>query len=205
MGPWSLPGDTRIASHNQLVDVLSRVPGFLHEQEEFNTTNDESIRHMLLHEIRHQLAITRAWRSQWEQSNPGAACQMGHEPAQPLLGLIQSYPLPEIINCSSWKQATEITLYNGMVLSLLGILWSLEPPPMVGELVDELSCLEQLAMEISRTFETQLTTDGQRYGVRLREVPLLTREEICSARESTQVNSILRGLWLRLWPSFPFI
>lgn len=154
--------------------------------------------------VQHQLSATRVWRCKWEKSNQDAACQMAHELEYTLLGLSQSHPFPKVILCSSWRQAIEICLYNAVVLSLLGILWSLEEPSIPG-LVNKLSCLEQMVVKISRTFETQLTNGSQRYGLRLTDMPLLTPKEIHLARESTDPSRILRGIWLKLWPSFPFI
>ena len=206
-------------AQNQLVDVLAHVPGFLHDQEEFKETGKELLRQRLVHKIRHQLSTTYVWRSQWEKLNQDAAWEVDHEPDYPLLGLIQSRPFSKVLVCSSWRQATEITLYNAVVLSLLGILWSLEPSteelpvcyrksqsPLL--LPNQISSLEQVAIEICRIFEFQLSTASQGYGLCLQDTHLPTRSGVysaSSASESTQMNFILRGVWLRLWPSFALI
>lgn len=185
MGPWSVSGASRKTAQNQLVDVLAHVPGFLHDQNKFKDTGKELLRQSLAHRIKHQLCITYAWRLEWEKSNLDTLWEANHEPDYPLLGLIQSRPYLNILACSGWRQATEITLYNAVVLSLLGILWSLElpteelpyyykkwHPPLL--LSRQISSMQQVAAEICRKFELQLATGSQSFGLCLRDTHLST-------------------------------
>ena len=204
---------------NQLVDVLAHAPGFLHVRKEFKDTGKESLRQNLVHKIRHQLSTTYAWRLQGEKLNRGTEWEANDEPDYPLLGLIHSRPFLKVLVCSGWRQATEITLYNAVVLSLLGILWPLEVPseevpeyyrrwhsPVL--LPNQISSMQQVAIEVCRTFEFQLATVSQNFGLCLRDPQLSTNSGVYSASSvsgSTQVSSIVGVVWVRLWPAFPLI
>ena len=222
MGPWSCSADSRMRAQNELIDVLAHVPGFLRDQEEFRETGDESLRQSLVRNITKQLSATSAWRAQWEKLNPDTvSCGMNHDSEYPLLGLVESQPFAKVLVCSSWRQATEICLHNAVVLSLRGILWSLEPladdlvachrrsPSSPVLLPNQVSSLEQVAGEISRVFESQLVGPGsQDYGLCPRYTRLSACNELdstCSGRGSAPLNAVLRGIWVRLWPPFPLI
>jgi hypothetical protein len=221
MGPWSLPESPGKNAQNQLVDVLSHVPGFLQDQADVFSTGDRQLQRTLICKIERQLSITYSWRWDWEGKHPNAAHEVDHLRDYPLLGLLNSRPFTKVLVCSSWQQATEISLYNSVVLCLLGILWSLQSPAVIAEatqtkrdssspllLPNQITSLEQVAVEICRVFEYQLATVSTAPPLRSRDdehiATLMTSPETpLTASRRAALCSAAFWLWTRLWPLFP--
>lgn len=174
------------------------------------------MRQYLISRVKHQVSATCAWRYRWEEFNQCAAREVDCEPDYPLLGLLRCRPFTKVLVCTTWKQATEIALYNAVILALLGILWSLEPPledesqleeelqsPLL--LPNQLYHLEQVAIEICRVFEYQLQSVSYDQRAQLRDNHLPKRSVSYSVTQPTRINVILRGIWLRLWPAFRLV
>jgi hypothetical protein len=207
-----------MTAQNQLIDILAHVPGLLQDHKELQANGTELSRQALESKIRDQLLTASAWRSQWEKSNLPATDEPSREPQYPLLGLIPTHPFSKVFVCSSWRQATEICLYNAVVVPLLKILWALETAaekpmtslqscPAPSLLPDQIAALEQTASGICSTIEAQLATTSQscRFSLHDPPSPLSKGIDLESSDINFQPNVILRGIWLRLWPAFPLI
>lgn len=227
MGPWATPTGPQKTAQNQLIDVLTHVPGFLQDQELFARTGDTSVRQDLVDRIERQLSILYGWRYKWEQENRNAACERDMVPEFPLLGLIHSRPFQKVLVCADWRQATEISCYNAVILSLLGILWSLQASksfshgqssdtlgPLQSPLLlpNQISSLEQVAVEICRVFEYQLATVSKSPALCLRRErqagscsPELSVRPASSssAEDDVRVSAVIGGVWTKLWPNLP--
>ena len=161
-------GDVRAPSifGNQLLASLAHVPGLLQDQEELVLTQDDHLRQEIISKIKVQLSLLYTWR--WHFEHPDSSCgpDVDWQPEHHVLGLTHSYTSV----CPSWRQALEVTCYNMAVLSLLGMLWSLEGRPEGGPLrfysdnvplsvpplPNQISSLEQVATVVCRGFEDSL-------------------------------------------------
>ena len=209
MGPW-LGQDNEVAQ-NQLIDILARIPGILQDQQELRKSSKKALHESLASNISGQLSATYAWRSRWMAVNHHTHDAVSGGVEYPLLGLTPSRPFSKVLVCSGWRQATEICLHNVVVLVLLSVLWTLET---VKErthqswtfdylLPDQISTLEKAAINISRTMEDQLATASQSCGHWLREKQSLARTGPDGDGTAVQMNVVVGGLWLKLWPAFP--
>lgn len=154
---------------NQLVDILSFVPGLLQEQIQVNLSNLGTYRQHLIECIEKQLDGLRSWRYLWQSLHANVMYELDPSAIPTSHRLSTQRPFRNVLAYSSFTRATEISLYNAVLICLLGILWSLEPPdakqttlhdsPLL--LPHEVTSLRDPAIEICRTFEFQLATVKQ--------------------------------------------
>ena len=143
------------------------VPGLLDDEARYQSEPSPSALSDLRSRIDQQLEKLYQWRWEWEELHPDTVWEV--EPNAPdcsheLLGSFRA--VHKVLCFSSFALATEISLYNAILLCLLGLLWSFEPPSSAfpslrlskGPLnLPGDSCnLYEPAEEICRTFEYQL-------------------------------------------------
>ncbi|KIX96742.1 uncharacterized protein Z520_07461 [Fonsecaea multimorphosa CBS 102226] len=176
--PWATCGEYNKNPQNRLVDILVHVPGFLQDQAQLEQAPSEQFRLELIQRIEYQIAKAHNWRWQWEEMNPTVAWEVDPEtlPADRTLLSSQPRPVRKVLVFSSFTKAAELSLYNAILLFLLGLLWTLKPPE--GEsppsvrlpcssssqsasssalfLPGDVDSLVEPAIEICRAFEFQL-------------------------------------------------
>ncbi|KIW51732.1 hypothetical protein PV05_10421 [Exophiala xenobiotica] len=173
--PWSLCGQGNKSPQNQLVDILVYVPGFLEDQAQLEQQPSEDFRLDLVQRIEYQVARLYNWRWHWEEINPNSVWGVDPTviPSHQLLA-VNPRPIRNTLILSTFSKAIEISLYNAVLLCLLGLLWSLNPidgdeySPSPMELSSqsrtqtplhlpgEVDSLIKPAIEICRAFEFQL-------------------------------------------------
>ncbi|KAK7894437.1 hypothetical protein LTR67_006198 [Exophiala xenobiotica] len=137
--PWSVCGQENKSSQNQLVDILAYVPGFLEDQARLDeqwprpsTSEDFRFRLDLVQRIEYQIARLYNWRWHWEEINPHSVWEVEVDPEiMPSHHFLAAHRPRRIRNTlifSSFSKAMEISLYNAVLLCLLGLLWSLQTP-----------------------------------------------------------------------------
>ena len=121
--PWERNPAVK-SPQNQLADILVLVPGFLEDDARLaQDRNSSGVRHNLLDRVRLQLRNLFHWRYLWEAANPNAAFEMAISSA----ALRSARPFPaRPIRFRKVLQATEIMLYDAVLLWLLGLLWRLD-------------------------------------------------------------------------------
>lgn len=127
--PWATCGPNNKSPQNQLVDILVHIPGFLQDQEQLEQCPSEHFRLDLIQRVEYQLAKAHNWRWHWEERNPDVAWEVEPEmlPAEYKLARAPR-PVRKVLCFSSFVKATELALYNAVVLCLLGLLWTFKPP-----------------------------------------------------------------------------
>ncbi|KIW76152.1 hypothetical protein Z517_10898 [Fonsecaea pedrosoi CBS 271.37] len=167
--PWATCGEYNKTPQNRLVDILVHIPGFLQDQAQLEQASSEQFRLELIQRIEYQIAKAHNWRWQWEEMNPTVAWEVDPEtlPAAEQI-LAQPRPIRKVLVFSSFTKATELALYNAILLFLLGLLWTLKPPesdspadvrlssPSALFLPGDVDSLVEPAVEICRAFEFQL-------------------------------------------------
>jgi len=165
--PWAACDPPQKSPQNELVDFLVKIPGFLEDQLQLERSPSETGRQDLIFRTMRQLDHLYQWRWKWQTLNPDVSWEM--EPqrvASPQL-LAKARVFRKVLWFSSFTKATEIALYNAVLLCLLGLLWTLQPPPDQGHramglspsplhLPGEANSLLDPAVEICRVFEFQL-------------------------------------------------
>jgi hypothetical protein len=154
-------------AQNRLVDILVHIPGFLQDQAQLEQAPSEHFRLDLIQRIEYQIAKAHNWRWQWEETNPDVAWEVDPEflPSEQML--TQHRPIRKVLQFSSFSKATELCLYNAVLLFLLGLLWTLKPPAADSPeplrlsqsslyLPGDVDSLVEPAVEICRAFEYQL-------------------------------------------------
>jgi hypothetical protein len=144
--PWSVCGQENKSSQNQLVDILAYVPGFLEDQARLDeqwprpsTSEDFRFRLDLVQRIEYQVARLYNWRWHWEEINPLSVWEVEVDPAENIIPSHHRFlttatanygprPIRKTLIFSSFSKVIEISLYNAVLLCLLGLLWSLQPP-----------------------------------------------------------------------------
>ena len=165
--PWATCGETNKTAQNRLVDILVHIPGFLQDQAQLEQVPSEHFRLDLIQRIEYQIAKAHNWRWQWEEMNPDVAWEVEPETLSTEQILTQRRPIRKVLLFSSFSKATELCLYNAVLLFLLGLLWTLKPPAMDSPEAIRLSqsslympgdvdSLVEPAVEICRAFEYQL-------------------------------------------------
>ncbi|KIW27499.1 hypothetical protein, variant [Cladophialophora immunda] len=174
--PWAICGEYNKNPQNRLVDILVHIPGFLQDQAQLEQAPSEQFRLELIQRIEYQIAKAHNWRWQWEEMNPTVAWEVDPEtlPADQLL--TQPRPVRKVLVFSSFTKAAELSLYNAILLFLLGVLWTLKPPEQESPpsvrlpttqpagagtgaalfLPGDVDSLVEPAVEICRAFEFQL-------------------------------------------------
>lgn len=162
--PWSdCPFNDKTAQ-NQLVDILAYIPGFLHDQSQLDLNYSLANQNDLVNRVSVQLEHLRGWRYQWQEQYPDTVCELEPRNVPSSHALSAHRPFRSILVYSNFTRATEIALYNAVLIILIGILWSLKPPSLhqstsrrsILVMPDEVSSLRVPALEICRTFEFQL-------------------------------------------------
>ncbi|KAK5554430.1 hypothetical protein LTR46_007628 [Exophiala xenobiotica] len=135
--PWSVCGQENKSSQNQLVDILAYVPGFLEDQARLDeqwprpsTSEGFRFRLDLVQRIEYQVARLYNWRWHWEEINPHSVWEVDPEsmPSHHFFAAHRPRRIRKTLIFSSFTKAIEISLYNAVLLCLLGLLWSLQPP-----------------------------------------------------------------------------
>ena len=164
--PWRGEAAPPKTPQNELVDIMVNIPGYLQDAAAIKREADPGTQLVaLVGHLRADLANLYEWRWRWEQRNPHGAYEL--DPVDlPTGKMVGSFRLcHNVLWFHSFTQATEILLYNAVLLCLLGALWQFEPPDesQVGiapstplMLPGECSSLFEPAEEICRAFEYQL-------------------------------------------------
>lgn len=164
--PWRSVGLPPKTPQNELVDIMVNIPGYMEDLASIQTGQASDTRiAQLVASIKEDLSFSYKWRWKWEAENPNAAWEVALSEA-PTARVVSNVRLFEkVLWFRNFTQATEILLYNAVLLCLLGMLWQFEPPPdsnwqpptsvpliLPGEVVN----LIEPAEEICRGFEYQL-------------------------------------------------
>lgn len=172
-GPWTVCGSSHKSAQNQLVDILVHVPGFLQDHVQLEQSPSDHLRLDLAQRIEHQISKLYIWRWNWQDVHPNAAWEVDPESSPPDGVFSYSRPVPKALVFSSFARAIEISLYNAVLLCLLGLHWSLKEPteesssssePLQSplRLPEDITSLDEPAVEICRAFEFQLA-NAQNY------------------------------------------
>ncbi|KEF60528.1 uncharacterized protein A1O9_02089 [Exophiala aquamarina CBS 119918] len=166
--PWAEIGAANKSFQNQLVDVLVHLPGFLQDQDQLEQAQSAKLKSDLVRRIEFQIERISQWRWRWEASNVNMVWEAEPEMLPEDYVLAHFRPIRSFLVFSSCSQATELSLYNAVLLCLLALLWTLTPPddlppspvpapttPLA--LPGDVESLTQPAIEICRAFEYQLT------------------------------------------------
>ncbi|KAJ9603348.1 hypothetical protein H2200_012126 [Cladophialophora chaetospira] len=165
--PWAICGEMNKSPQNRLVDILVHIPGFLEDQAQLERAASQHFRLDLIQRIEYQIARAHNWRWQWEEMNPEVAWEVEPEMLPTDQVLPQPRPIRKVLLFSSFSKATELCLYNAILLFLLGLLWTLKPPASNSPepirlsqsslyMPGDVDSLIEPAIEICRTFEFQL-------------------------------------------------
>lgn len=165
--PWAICGEENKNPQNRLVDILVHIPGFLQDQAQLEQVPSEHFRLDLVQRIEYQIAKANNWRWQWEEMNPDVAREVEPETLPPDQVLPECRPIRKVLVFSSFSKATELCLYNAILLFLLGVLWTLKPPAVESPeelrlsqsslyMPGDVDSLAEPAIEICRAFEYQL-------------------------------------------------
>jgi hypothetical protein len=169
--PWSADPTSK-NPQDQLADILVHVPGFLQEHAE------GAVQPAFLRRVLQQLDILLAWRWQWGQANPRAATETA-PPDDPINAMRRPAEATNSLHYCSFVCAVEISLYNAVLLCLLGLLYSelsmqdaraeinkfaakndqakqLGPESALALPIPGLLSMRTAAVEIARSFEFQL-------------------------------------------------
>jgi hypothetical protein len=127
LDPWEQ------SPQSQLAGIFVTVPGFLEDYSSVDRNGDEKLRDDLLHRVSTQLENLFRWRWEWDVLNPNAAWET--EFSEKTSGLPTSnHCVPSIsrlcgkhLHFSTLSQASEIMLYDAILLWLIGLLWKLNP------------------------------------------------------------------------------
>ncbi|ETN40746.1 uncharacterized protein HMPREF1541_05026 [Cyphellophora europaea CBS 101466] len=165
--PWQGSGLPPKTAQNELVDIMVGIPGYMQDTVEIQQggAKDKQKKALLLARLKADLSTLFDWRWKWEAHNPNAAIEM--EPgALPVGRRVCDFRLfRKVLWFRNFTQATEILLYNAVLLCLLGALWQFDPPAEVEvpaptnsilKRPDEIFSLLEPAEEICRGFEYQL-------------------------------------------------
>lgn len=120
--PWALDPTSK-DNQDRLVDILVAVPGFLQDQQALRTECDLALQESMIRNVLHQLDVLFRWRWQWEVENPNAAKELTRSDlqAKKLHAFSKS---GNLLQYSAFSEAVEISLYNAVLLCLLGLLYS---------------------------------------------------------------------------------
>ncbi|KAF2804810.1 uncharacterized protein BDZ99DRAFT_143497 [Mytilinidion resinicola] len=162
--PWALDAASK-SQQNHLVDILVTVPGFLEDDAKLRHIEDPEVKQSLLDRVRTQLANLYSWRWAWDAANTGAVWEVCPSPSP----AIAPRAVDKTLHFSSHVLASEISLYNAVLMWLLGLLWRLDPfasfplspvsetrPRGPILLPHQVHSLRDPAIEICLTFEFQM-------------------------------------------------
>ncbi|OJD35218.1 transposase tc1-like protein [Diplodia corticola] len=124
--PWALDPAAKSPS-NELMDILSEVPGFLEDEATLKTTDDTPLRIGLLTRVEKCLQNLYHWRWRWESKNPNAVFEVTAKPPGDMKMSEVPPGLQTSLRYQKWLQANEICLYNAVLLWILRFLAELRP------------------------------------------------------------------------------
>lgn len=147
--------------------MLVDVPGLLHDATKLSQTeiSVSDAKEDLIKRLRLLLGQAYCWRWRWQARNANAVWEVdpgGFPPGKEVGGFRMVH---KVLWFSSFTHATEICLYNAVLLCVLGLLWELVPPrqhPLLKSfrspllLPGDFSTLYEPAKEICRVCEFQL-------------------------------------------------
>ncbi|KAK9320285.1 hypothetical protein V1517DRAFT_329822 [Lipomyces orientalis] len=167
--PWSAIGGAvnNKNAQNQLVDILVYIPGFLQDQAQLERWPSEHLKLDLIQRIEHQIARIYDWRRRWDQVNCNTMWEIDPKFDPSYHHLSPTRAGRKVMLFSSFTTATEIALYNAVILCLFSLLFTFKPcesdlPLPIAPsqtplfLHSEVSSLIELAVEICHAFEFQL-------------------------------------------------
>lgn len=165
--PWAQIGAANKSFQNQLVDILVHIPGFLQDQVQLDQAQSAELKGDLIRRIEFQIERIYQWRWRWEASNTNTVWEAEPDILPADYVLTHFRPIRSFLVFNSCSQATELSLYNAVLLCLLGLLWTLKPPDDLPPspvpvpttpvaLPGDVESLTQPAIEICRAFEYQL-------------------------------------------------
>jgi hypothetical protein len=164
--PWRGSGLPTKSPQNELVDILIDLPGFLQDVSEIeNGIVPGTKRVSLIEHLRSNLAVLYHWRWSWQRRNPDAVWEIEPADLPPGKTVYNSRLFPKVLWFRTFTQATEIQLYNAVLLCTLGLLWQFEPQGQTEPIVlssyplrmpGQYNSLHGPAEEICRAFEYQL-------------------------------------------------
>jgi hypothetical protein len=124
--PYALDPSSK-GTQSQLVDILVMIPGFLQELDglRISSSGCKDAQAALLDKILQQLNTIFYWRWSWHLANPDGAWEL---PAQTICSLTNKPRVfGKVLHFLTLDLATEIMLYNAILLWLLGLAWQLDP------------------------------------------------------------------------------
>ncbi|EKG19731.1 hypothetical protein MPH_02979, partial [Macrophomina phaseolina MS6] len=167
--PWALNPSAKSPT-NHLLDILADVPAFLEYEKTIKQANDNSLRKSLRSRVEQRLHDVYQWRWAWELRNPGAAFEVSTRTSTQMPSLEIPRGLETSLLFTTWLQASEICLYNAVLIWLLHFQGELRPAafpylspsplasfksshPSPLLLPGQVRSLRQPAMEICRSFQ----------------------------------------------------
>ena len=175
--PWAGPASAFKDGQSKLCDILAGLPGLLEEETNVEMTGDKDRKLSLVSSVYDRLRALFQWRWEWERANPNVVWEVELANAQKPQLIFPERPISKMLYFSSFAAAAEISLYNAILLCLLGMLLTHQPRPQAARAIEQLigkrigsgiNSLLQLpktmpsihaaAVEILRAFEFQLTT-----------------------------------------------
>jgi hypothetical protein len=156
---------------NELVDLLLDIPSLLSEVEVLGKNPAPAVVSSLVTRLTSLLDLAYDWRWRWQAQNADAVWEVDPDdlPQGREVGGFRCFT--EVLWFSSFTHATEICVYNAVLLCVLGLLWQFEPPdsdepsirlsrsPLL--LPGDICTLYEPAEEICRVFEFQLLNVAQ--------------------------------------------
>ncbi|KAH7033924.1 hypothetical protein B0J12DRAFT_278402 [Macrophomina phaseolina] len=167
--PWALNPSAKSPT-NHLLDILADVPGFLEDEKTIKQANDGGLRKSLRSRVEQRLQDVYQWRWAWESRNPRAAFEVSTRTSAQMPSSEIPRGLETSLIYTTWLQASEICLYNAVLIWLLSFLGELRPAafaylspslsasfkpshPSPLLLPGQVRSLRQPAMEICRSFQ----------------------------------------------------
>jgi hypothetical protein len=185
--PWSLDPSSK-SNQDRLVDILVHVPGFLQDQKTAQFDCHSSLRQLLVRQVLRQLNLLFRWRWTWDSDHSNVATEEARAQYETEAAL---YPAEakNLLEFSSFTMAVEISLYNAVLLCLLGLLYSELTVEQAQREIDKVAVEAQVprncyaaaaltvplpglismraaAVEVVRSFEYQLAHVGRDEGTR---------------------------------------
>lgn len=164
--PWCGVGLPPKSPQNELVDIMVNIPGYMEVLASLQTgqASAAQVAHLVAN-LKEDLSFSYQWRWKWEAKNPNAAWELAPSevPTSRVVSKVRLFE--KVLWFRTFTHATELLLYNAVLLCLLGLLWQLEPPPDPESqgptsvplvLPCEVVNLIEPAEEICRGFEYQL-------------------------------------------------
>ncbi|KAF2718316.1 hypothetical protein K431DRAFT_348796 [Polychaeton citri CBS 116435] len=117
-----LPWLEEKSAQDQLVDILVMLPGFLEDKQALASGVVGRKSQALVAKIMHELSSLFYWRWRWGAQHTAAACDLERNVDYGLEPTI----LPRLLHFASFARASEVSLYNAVLICLLDLLYSLQ-------------------------------------------------------------------------------